>query len=103
MTYHVSLSVAALLDMRIIKEFLQEQVDQGLAPDDLPELILNYLSSQIQQLELFPNRFPIFDYEHNLRRMVIDKYRYSIFYRVEGQTVKIYYIRHQAQKFDLYI
>lgn len=102
MSYHVFFSEAARLDIRNIKEFLQEQVDQGLAPDDLPKLTSDYITSQIQKLELFPNRFPIVHCELNMRRMVIDKYRYSVFFRVEEQTVKIYYIRHQAQKLDLH-
>jgi len=100
MPYRISFSNAARADMLSIQEYLQEQVNQGLAPDDLPRLTLDFITNRIQELELFPNRFPIIDRELNLRRMVIDKYRYNVFYRVENQTVKILYVRHQAQKYN---
>jgi len=98
MPYHISFSNAARVDMLTIQEYLQEQVNQGLAPDDLPKLTLDFITNRIQELELFPNRFPIVDHELNMRRMVINKYLYNVFYRVENKTVKILYIRHQAQK-----
>ena len=100
MLYRISFSKAARVDMLTIQEYLQEQVNQGLAPDDLPNLTLNFITNKIQELELFPNRFPIIDHKLNMRRMVIDKYRYSVFYRVENQTIKIYHIHHQAQKLN---
>jgi len=101
MRYNVSLSEGARQDLRNIKTFLHDQVLEGLAPDNLPQLTLDYIKSQIHQLELFPKRFPIIDIELDMRRMVLDKYRYSVFYRVIediNNNVKIYYIRHQAQE-----
>jgi len=101
MPYRISFTKAARADMLTIQEYLQEQVNQGLAPDDLPKLTLDFITNKIQELELFPNRFSIIDHELNIRRMVINKYLYSVFYRVENQTVKILYVRHQARNLNI--
>jgi len=93
-TYEVFLSEAARIDMRMIKAHLKER-----AGDEFALLTLEYISHSIRRLAVFPYRFPIIDQALNLRRMVIDKYRYSVFCEVfeETKVVRIHYIRHQAQ------
>jgi plasmid stabilization system protein ParE len=92
--YEVFLSEAARIDMRVIKAFLEER-----AGDELALLTLEYITHNIRNLVVFPYRFPIIDPVLNLRRMVIDKYRYSVFYEVfeETKVVRIHNVRHQAQ------
>jgi len=46
-------------------------------------------------LEETPERFPI--YYRDFRRVLMDRFPYKIFYRIEGQAVIVFRVLHAAQ------
>ena len=90
--YRIIFSERAEKNLADIKRHLQVEVGEELAI-----AALNYINNQIYELVIFPYRFPIISPKNDLRRMPINKYTYSVFYRIEGKVVKVYHIRHQAQ------
>jgi len=90
--YRVTLSIRADQNLTDIKYYLESEVSEELAATALA-----YITSRIRDLETFSFRFPVIDPKHNLRRMPINKFTCNVFYKIEGRTIKIYHVRHQAQ------
>jgi len=91
-TYHVIISELADGNLEATRKYLKNEIGE-----DFTTVIMGDIIGQIHELKVFPYRFPIIDAKHNLRRMVVEKYKYNVFYKIEGDVVKIYHVPHQAQ------
>ncbi len=91
MTHHISHARQIANDLRRVrKELLLASQSEATTVAYLRR-ILNAMDS----LAEFPERYPVWRYDPSLRFMPVEKY--TVFYRVIGDTVRIVHIRYAGR------
>ena len=60
------------------------------------EEFIDVVEKALNEIALFPNRYV--GYAKNYREKVIKKFRYSIFYRIQGDDVYVLAVYHHSRK-----
>ena len=89
MTWRVSIRAAAEADLREAEEWYDRQ-RFGLGGE-----FLISVAEALTRLEQSPERFPI--YYRGFRRVLLERFPYKIFYRIEGDAVVVFRILHGAR------
>lgn len=96
MTYRVKISPTALQEIESIYTWITKD-----APD-IAAAWFNGLFDAIESLETMPFRCPLAPEAEILKeeiRQFIYRKNYRLLYKVEGEVVQIYHIRHTSQQF----
>ena len=89
MSWQVTLRPAAQADLREARDWY-DQRQAGLG-----DQFLLAVADAMLILEESPHRQPF--YYRDLRRVLIDRFPYKVFYRIEGQSVIIFRVLHGAR------
>jgi plasmid stabilization system protein ParE len=89
MSWHVTLRVAAEVDLRTAKDWYDRQ-RPGLGDEFLISVAV-----ALERLEEAPERFPI--YYRGFRRALTAVFPYKIFFRLDGDAVIVFRILHAAR------
>lgn len=89
MNWLVTIRTAAHADLRNGRDWYDRR-RQGLGIE-----FLLAVADAMLALEEAPEKFPI--YYRDFRRVLMDRFPYKIFYRVEGEAVIVYRVLHGAR------
>ena len=89
MSWRVSIRAAAEADLREAEEWYERQ-RPGLGGE-----FLISAADALTRLEESPERFPL--YYRGFRRVLMERFPYKVFFRIEGDAVIVFRILHAAR------
>lgn len=90
--YTITLEIEAEL---ALKEIFQYYID--VANYEIADSNMSVIEAAINALEFMPNRCPISDFSPNIRKLVVPKLPYLVFYTVKNDEVIILNIFHERR------
>ena len=84
------------IDPRARQEFLDAALYYNEASPSVSERFITAIESALDEITMFPNRYPIERGKFRFRQLL--KFPYSIKYQVKGDIVRVHAIAHAKRK-----